>query len=897
MKTDTGKLRGLSIFHKLLLGFIGSSLLIILLMGSVYYYYAEERVNAYVNSEIATGLKNAVSFFKSNYADPINSDLTLLEASPSFDNFFTVSKEEANFVRFDIEKMFYRLFESKGGRYKELVFFDAYGQEEIAVKNRRRARNFSSISQYGKGDPYGQGKARLFTRLKKASPGTVLFEGPVNDSDNKQMLLAGISKREPEIAGFGGVIMLSCDLTNYITYLANVKVFDRQIAWLLNEDGNILLAPPNREELVDPRPYLAKESNSGGDPTGIHFHETFIHCHGCVLGSIKQSSLRIAFSVPRDIFSELMGEVLLSAFMVIALVLCIAILISYFLARQFVRPIVELSRASKLLGKGDFEVEINKDSGGEIGELAMTFDKMAKELHQSIKTRDQEITSRKQAEKEILKAKAEWEKSFNAITDIVTLQDPEMNILRVNKATCSFFELQEWEIVGKKCYEIFRNSTEPCPDCPEVKTLGDRNSHSQIIVHKNLGKTFQVSTAPIIDVDDNIEYIVHVAKDITIQKNLEQELFQSHKMEAIGVLAGGIAHDFNNILAAILGNINLALYDQDLKDKTRKLLSEAEKASIRAKDLTQQLLTFSKGGDPIKEISSLGNVIKDSANFVLHGDKVICRFDIPEDLWLVDVDKGQMSQVVQNIVINASQAMPEGGTVTINCENVRLGDEPENVSLGKGRFIKISIQDDGIGMSADVVEKVFDPYFSTKPGGSGLGLAITRSIISKHKGHVSVKSSPNVGTTFTLYLPASEKMKELKQELIIGSKASSHAKILIMDDEEMVRTVAQAMLVQLGHEVVLAADGDEALNFYQEAINAERLFDLVIMDLTIPGGMGGEETVRKILDIAPDAKVVVSSGYSNDPIMANYKEYGFCSALVKPYQMEELARIISQVSD
>lgn len=243
--------------------------------------------------------------------------------------------------------------------------------------------------------------------------------------------------------------------------------------------------------------------------------------------------------------------------------------------------------------------------------------------------------------------------------------------------------------------------------------------------------------------------------DITEQHKLEECLQRTHNLESIGILAGGLAHDFNNILAAILGNINLALFDTNLQDRTRDLLSRAEKASLRATDLTQQLLTFAKGGGPVKETASLENVIKDSSNFVLHGEQVACRYDIPEELWLVDIDKGQISQVIQNIVLNASQAMPEGGIITISCENLAVASTEVSPFAKDGRFVKISIQDSGVGMAASVVKKIFNPYFSTKHGGNGLGLAITQSIISKHNGHITAESSPGIGTNFTICLPAS----------------------------------------------------------------------------------------------------------------------------------------------
>jgi two-component system cell cycle sensor histidine kinase/response regulator CckA len=407
-------------------------------------------------------------------------------------------------------------------------------------------------------------------------------------------------------------------------------------------------------------------------------------------------------------------------------------------------------------------------------------------------------------------------------------------------------------------------------------------------------KTIQNWAAPILNINGEVEGALAVNHDITEKKALEEEQQKIKKLESIGTLAGGIAHDFNNILAAILGNINLALLDTDLNERTKSLLVEAEKASLRAKELTQQLLTFAKGGDPVKEASSLESIIKDSANFILRGDKVACQYDIPEDLWMVDVDKGQISQVIQNIVLNASHAMPEGGVVAITCENVIAGIKEALPFALDQRLVKIRIQDRGIGIPQNVLEKIFDPYFSTKAKSSGLGLAITQSIVNKHSGHISVESSPGEGSTFTIYLPALEQVTVQQQELLKEIEPSSQAKVLIMDDDDMVRNMTKEMLMQLGHEVTLTTNGEEAIQLYQESMNTGSLFDLVIMDLTIPGRMGGKEAVNAVLKIDPRAKVIVSSGYSNDPIITNYKDYGFCAAIVKPFQLQDLSKVISQ---
>ena len=354
------------------------------------------------------------------------------------------------------------------------------------------------------------------------------------------------------------------------------------------------------------------------------------------------------------------------------------------------------------------------------------------------------------------------------------------------------------------------------------------------------------------------------------------------------------AHDFNNSLAGILGNISLSLNDKTLNSKTRGFLEEARKACIRAKSLTQQLLTFASGGEPVKQSASLADIVRDSTSFVLSGSNVACRHDIPDDLWLVDIDRGQISQVIQNLVLNAIHSMAEGGTINIVCANIeRVEMEAIPLPVDKS-FVKIIIEDCGVGIPANIIDKIFDPYFSTKQNGSGLGLAITHSIISKHDGYIDVNSQPGAGTTVTTYLPASAQkaMVETDEEFI--QQPTRKHKIMVMDDDEMIRNVAQGILTLIGHKVVLAEEGQEAIRLYKEALETPEPIDCVILDLTVPGGMGGKDAVQAILSIAPEAKVIVSSGYSNDPIMASYEKYGFCGAVVKPYELKDLARAVEQ---
>ncbi|MGA2151923.1 MAG: ATP-binding protein [Geobacteraceae bacterium] len=380
---------------------------------------------------------------------------------------------------------------------------------------------------------------------------------------------------------------------------------------------------------------------------------------------------------------------------------------------------------------------------------------------------------------------------------------------------------------------------------------------------------------------------------IAEKQRIEEELFRTRHLESLGILAGGIAHDFNNLLTAIMGNTSLAKMFTEPCTKIYARLEEVEKASIRARDLTQQLLTFSKGGAPIKKVTSIADVICDSSRFALRGSHARCKFNIMEDLWPVEVDEGQISQVVGNLAINADQAMPEGGVVEIRAENVTLLKE-QVVSLEPGRYIRLSITDSGIGIPKDHLTKIFTPYFTTKQRGSGLGLATSYSIINKHGGVIIVESEIGRGTTFNIYLPASDKEIPKKEKNSMTTITGS-GKILVMDDEEFIRNTAGEMLAAVGYTVGYANDGGEAIDLYIRARESGEPYDLIIMDLTIPGGMGGVETIQKLLEIAPDAKAIVSSGYANGPIMADFKEYGFKGVIAKPYRTDELCKVVQTV--
>ncbi len=393
--------------------------------------------------------------------------------------------------------------------------------------------------------------------------------------------------------------------------------------------------------------------------------------------------------------------------------------------------------------------------------------------------------------------------------------------------------------------------------------------------------------------DGSLRALVGVISDMTESKKHENEELKMQKLESLGILAGGIAHDFNNILTGVIGNISLAKKFVDDTHKTVNALARAEKASIRATKLARQLLTFAQGGELVRKAVSLRHLVNESVALVLHGSNVRISIDVPDSIHALEADEGHVIQAFNNIIINAFQAMPGGGTLTVSARNEMLGVN-NAMALPPGKYICLTFTDEGCGISDADLNKIFDPYFTTKVSGTGLGLASTHSIIIKHGGHISVGSKIGMGTTFTIHLPSiGETIPDHQTESVTQTfKNHDGGSILVMDDEEMIRELAAAMLEEIGYQVTTCADGTEAIGYYKAAKESGTPFLAVIVDLTIPGGMGGKEAAKEILAIDSTASLIVSSGYSDDPIMSDFSSYGFTGAIPKPYGINELAQVL-----
>ncbi|MBT4512605.1 MAG: PAS domain S-box protein [Chloroflexi bacterium] len=507
----------------------------------------------------------------------------------------------------------------------------------------------------------------------------------------------------------------------------------------------------------------------------------------------------------------------------------------------------------------------------------------------------EDITERKQAEETLHSEKQFIDKAIDSLPGIFYLFPQDGKFLRWNR---------NFEIVsgytGEEIGRMYPRDFFPVEEYPLVEErIGEVFAKGESFVEANWlskdgTKTLHYLTGVRVDID-GISCQVGMGIDISDRKQLEEERSKSTKLESIGLLAGGIAHDFNNILTTILSNVSLAkmMLDGEGNDEIKDRLTQSELAGRRAAELTQQLLTFSRGGAPVKKTAMLGNIVRESTGFSLSGSNVKCRHYIDKDIWPCSVDSGQISQVINNLVINADQAMPEGGVIEIRVKNVVVSSK-DALPLEEGKYVRVTVKDQGIGISKQHISKIFDPYYTTKQKGSGLGLATCYSIVVRHDGHIAVESEPGVGTSFHVYLPAtSGRVRQKGNEK--GKATLPAGRVLVMDDEPSVLEVLVGVLESFGQEAQGAADGAEAVKLYKRAMKSGKPFDAVILDLTVPGGMGGRETVEKLQRIDPEVKTIVSSGYSNDPVMANFKEYGFSGVVSKPYQIEEMKNVLHEV--
>jgi PAS domain S-box-containing protein len=505
------------------------------------------------------------------------------------------------------------------------------------------------------------------------------------------------------------------------------------------------------------------------------------------------------------------------------------------------------------------------------------------------------------AEAALVIEKEELAVTLFSIGDGVITADTNGNVISINKAAQKLTGWAQKDAENKPLKEVFHliyeqnrepasNPTETVLRTGEVVELGN---HILLVARDGTEHAIADSAAPIRDKTGHIMGVVLVFRDVTEKQKLEAQMAKESKLESVGLLAGGIAHDFNNMLTCITGNISLARMEGVSPEEKMHMLEAAEKAAMRAQDLTKQLLTFARGGEPIKKPMYLAGLAREACEFALRGSNVRCDFFAADNLWPVEIDEGQFRQVLNNLVINARQAMPDGGKVEVHLENFELLEEES--SLPPGKYVKISVKDFGGGIPRELLSRIFEPYFTTKKSGLGLGLATAYSIVRKHDGELKVDSEVGAGSNFQIFLSASDKPIFSAPTAAPPAKFSGFGRILIMDDETPVLKTLGAMLQKFGFEVETALDGVEAIQRYTAAKAAGKPFELVIMDLTIPNGMGGREAIKQLREMDSSVKAIASSGYSLDPVMANHQEYGFCGIIPKPYRADDLSFVLQEV--
>ncbi|MDQ2866990.1 MAG: PAS domain S-box protein [Verrucomicrobiota bacterium] len=517
-----------------------------------------------------------------------------------------------------------------------------------------------------------------------------------------------------------------------------------------------------------------------------------------------------------------------------------------------------------------------------------------------------DVTERKRFEQEIASEKESLAVTLRSIGDGVITTDVAGKVIMINNAAEALTGWKSQDAVGQPLKSVFNISIDLAAQAraqrsgyrneahsillslPENATLVDRDNGERLI---------EQVASPIRDNKNEVAGVVLVFRDITERHRNESERRKAEALEQLGLLAGGIAHDFNNLLTAIIGNISLASLFLPTTDEMATRLNDAKNASMRARDLAQQLLTFARGGAPIKKTASIGKLIQDTVSFSLRGSHSRSEFTFGSDLRPAEIDPGQISQVVANLVVNADQAMPNGGTLRVNCENYsHHSTSPLIPDLMPGEYVRIAIKDEGMGIPDQYLKRIFDPYFTTKAKGNGLGLATTYSIIKNHNGLITVESEMHVGSTFTIYLPASQPA-EVAEEKPRASLASINGtgRVLIVDDEEAIRALVEFTLSHLGYEVSTAESALAGVELYKEHLDKNERFDVVILDLTLPGGMGGKEALKRLIEIDPTVNAIVSSGYAMDATMSRYEDFGFRGVIAKPYEAAELGRIVHDV--
>ena len=541
-----------------------------------------------------------------------------------------------------------------------------------------------------------------------------------------------------------------------------------------------------------------------------------------------------------------------------------------------------------------------KDIGAKMILLAIEDITERKEIEDGLEKTRKELAVIKIAADEV----SEYAESIiNTVREPLIALDQELRVVTASRSFYKVFKVTPEETVGKLIYDLGNKQW----DIPKLRELLEtilpqKTTFDDYEVEHDFAdigrRTMLLNARQIQRVLGKERIILLAVEDITEHKRTEGELLRTQKLESLGILAGGIAHDFNNLMTVVLGNVQLAMMGLPSNHTSYPLLQAVLQSAEQTRDLTSRLITFSKGGFPIKQISDVSGVLQEVVRKMVKGTVVRGAFDIVKDLWSAKVDENQIRQVFYNLTMNAIEAMPEGGTLTIQAHNTKVHSS-DGLPLKEGSYLRIIFADNGTGIAEENLVRIFDPYFTTKGMGNqkgmGLGLSVCYSVLKKHDGHIAVTSRAGGGTAFTLYLPAlAEKAHAAKIERV-APPSSSPNRALLMEDEIHVRALERAFLERLGYEVTETGDGREAIDRYKEAFLLNNPFDLVILDLTVCHGLGGQLTMERLLKEDPSVKAIIASGYVDEPVIEHYKDYGFRGALKKPFSFQEFGEMVKKV--
>lgn len=535
--------------------------------------------------------------------------------------------------------------------------------------------------------------------------------------------------------------------------------------------------------------------------------------------------------------------------------------------------------------------------------LQLQVEEQTKELTVANKMLREEIGERMKAEEALAEDKEYLSVTLRSIADGVITTDRDGSVVLLNRVAEDLTGWRLQDAVGRPLGEILQVVDEETREQnadPFDRVAGSGevvmlSEGAVLLGHDGTERVVSYSGAPIRSQAGKIRGMVLVIRDISERRKLEERLFKNRKLESVSVLAAGIAHDFNNILTGIMTSLFVARTQVKPDSETYQLLSEAEQSAFRASSLTKQLLTFAKGSTPVRQRLPVRELIEETAGFCLSGSLADYELELSEDLFDVELDRGQMDQALSSIIVNAEESMPDGGLIRIRAENRTIGSE-HGLPVRKGHYVAISVTDQGGGIPEDDLHRIFDPYYTTKPNHNGLGLTTAHSVVSQHDGCIDVESVVGKGATFYVYLPAAE-VREQKHEWDMEDSTDSpvaRRRVLFMDDEDYIRRTAAKLLEHIGYETTTAARGEEVLDLYRESLDESRPFDVVVLDLSVNGGKGARETISELRQLDPEVRAVVTSGYATDPILNDFRRFGFTAALSKPYTVQTIEQAIAK---